>query len=75
MEKCMQSGTMEVSEPVSLSAAIERSKITGEEFCNQCGKGMGFSFQTTHIDDPVRFRNGAFYTEGSGQTCATCATK
>jgi len=55
--------------PVSL--AIERSKSTGEEFCNLCGKGMKFPLNT-HIDDPIRYQGGAFYTEGAGQTCAAC---
>lgn len=57
--------------PVSL--AILRSRETGEEFCNVCGEGMKFPLGT-HIDDPVRRKNGAYYTEGAGQTCAACAT-
>jgi hypothetical protein len=55
-----------------VSAAIERSKMSGEEFCNLCGEGMKFPL-TTHIDEPIRYKNGAFYTEGVGQTCAACA--
>lgn len=57
-----------------VSVAIERSKETGEEFCNLCGKGMEFPL-ATHIDEPIRYKNGAFYTECSGQTCAACARK
>lgn len=59
-------------DPVSL--AIERSRVTGEEFCNLCGRGMGFPLDR-HVEDPVRYKDGAFYTEGAGQTCAACGAK
>ncbi len=59
----------------TLADAIDRQNETGEEFCVQCAQGMGFSAMRTHIDDPLRFKDGAYYTEGAGQTCATCAQK
>lgn len=55
-----------------VSRAVERSKVTGEEFCNLCGEGMKFPLNT-HIDDPIRYQDGAFYTEGAGQTCGACS--
>ena len=58
-----------------IADAIARQQQTGEEFCVQCAKGVGFSAMKTHIDSPTRFVNGAYYTEGAGQTCATCAQK
>ena len=41
------------------------------EFCNICFEETGFPI-STHINAAIRFRNGASYTEGSGQTCGTC---
>jgi hypothetical protein len=71
----MQSNQCGSNEPVlqdPVSLAIERSKVTGEEFCAGCGKGMGFPI-TAHVDDPRRSQGGARYSAfGFGQRCGDC---
>ena len=42
-----------------------------EEFCNVCFGQMGIPKSLT-VNDPRRFRDGAYYTEGAGQTCSSC---
>lgn len=59
-----------------VSEAIARSKdkdgkLIGNEFCNSCGCDMGFSI-LTHIEHPDRFKGGAHYRDGAGQTCGAC---
>lgn len=47
-------------------------RIAGKmEFCNLCLRELDFP-KTLHIDHHKRFEGGATYTEGCGQTCATC---
>lgn len=74
----MQLSPLEVSELTKkespVSAAIARSKKTGKEFCNCCGAEMDFPLMT-HIDAPIRYKDGASYREGAGQTCAQCEIK
>jgi hypothetical protein len=55
-----------------LNEAIAREKRTGIEFCTTCANEMDFS-SSLHIDNPARYKNGAYYVEGGGQTCAFCA--
>lgn len=73
----MQLRLNEIFTPVTqdpISAALLRSRKTGKEFCNCCGGEMNFPL-TTHIEDPIRFADGACYREGAGQTCAACEKK
>jgi hypothetical protein len=70
----------EVSKRIAaVRAAIERSRgpnntLIGNEYCNGCGSEMDFPIMT-HIDDPIRFEDGACYREGAGQTCAECEAR
>lgn len=70
----MRRSSMSTEESVKkdvIGEALLQSKKTGKEFCNCCGGEMNFPL-ATHIDDPIRFQDGACYREGVGQTCATC---
>ncbi len=57
-----------------LDEAIAREKRTGLEFCSSCAKWLHFR-SSLHIENPVRYIDGAYYVEGGGQTCAECAKK
>lgn len=52
---------------------IDAAKNGGPEFCVSCYLTLGYPALTTHIHDPKRWKDGAYYTEGCGQTCAICA--
>ncbi len=54
---------------------VEDAKNGGDEFCISCFKVLGYPALSTHIEASVRKENGAYYTEGVGQTCAGCAEK
>jgi hypothetical protein len=62
-----------------LKTAIANSKglngtLVGEEYCNCCGHYLGYSINT-HIDHPIRCKDGAIYHDCVGQTCADCERK
>lgn len=54
---------------------IDNAKKGGPEFCVSCWKTLGYPALSTHVHDPKRWKDGAYYTEGAGQTCAECAAK
>lgn len=76
-EKHMPLSREEAAKPAAaVHGAVERSKgpggtLIGNEYCNMCGGDMGFPINT-HVDDPVRFKDQAYYREGAGQTCGDC---
>lgn len=59
---------------IDLENAVERSNLTGKEFCVVCHAEQSYPL-STHIEDPRRFVGGAYYVECSGQVCAECAQK
>ncbi len=54
---------------------IDDAKRGGPEFCVSCWSTLGYLALATHIHDQKRWKDGAYYTEGAGQTCAECAAK
>jgi hypothetical protein len=54
---------------------IDSAKNGGPEFCVCCWKTLGYPAMSTNVDDAKRWKGGAYYTDGSGQTCAECAAK
>jgi len=78
-EKYMACDCEKDLEITRLEAAIINSrgpggKLIGNEYCNSCGCDMGFPINT-HIDDPIRFKDQAYYREGAGQSCDDCERK
>jgi hypothetical protein len=66
-----------MEDPVGAAIARSRDKagnLVGNEYCNSCGGDMGFSIHT-HTEHPDRFKDGALYRDGAGQTCGSCEKK